>query len=193
MKKLVLGTVLITSLSGYVAYAYSHSMLNQWDSGYQTATYRMQNTFGSDTKNQFSEAIIHLNSKLSKKFLYKSSSDTTATLPSSKDSMKTVTKYNYGSDGVLAEHLPYNNAYNKVIDSDIRVNTYYPYSNSGIDGTFDIKSVLTHELGHALRIGHSSNTSDSMYTTIEKASTKARTFTSNDSNAAKASTKRWFK
>ena len=154
----------------------------------------MQNTFSNETKQQFVEAISHLNSKLSKKFLYKSSSDTTATHYSRNDGMKTVTKKDYGKTGYIGRHIGHLHSSGKyVIDSDLIINSYYPLSNSGKSGTYDIKSIFVHEMAHALRVGHSENSNDVMYDSATMGSTKGRTLTSNDISALKASTKRWFK
>ena len=129
---------------------------------------------------------------MTKSFLYKSSVDTTDTTPS-KNGVKTITKYNYGDDSVLAEHIPYYDSTGSyVVESDIRINTYYPWANSGKPGYYDIQSVITHELGHALRVFHSTVSSDTMYASTPMNSESYRTVTSNDVDAVRDSTARWF-
>jgi hypothetical protein len=80
-----------------------------WGDNYQTATYKVQDTFGDLTKSQFADAMVHWNAQLTKSFLHKSSVDTTEKEPS-QNGVKTVTKNYYGDDGIQAEHHPYYNS-----------------------------------------------------------------------------------
>lgn len=154
---LVLAVVLAIGILGSgIAYAYTHPLLKPWGSDYQSATFKVQNTFESLTKTQIQDAMIHWNGQLTKSYLFKSSIDTTETDPS-KNGVNTITKNNYGP-GVLAENIPYYNFWGTyVVESDIRVNTYYPWANTVKPGYYDIQSVITHELGHVLRVGHSTD------------------------------------
>ncbi len=195
--KLVLVLSAIIAIGGVlgvgIAYAaYTHTLLKPWGSDYQTATYKMQDTFGSITKSQTADAMVHWNGQLTKSFLYKSSVDTTDTTPSN-NGVKTITKNNYGDDGVLAEHIPYYNFWvTYVVESDIRVNSFYPYANSAQVGMYDIQSILTHELGHALRVNHSTVSADTMFAESLMNSEAYRTVTAADKEAARDSTARWY-
>lgn len=178
------------------ALAYTHTLLTPWGDDYQTATYYVQSDFGSLSKTQISDGMIHLNSFLSKQFLYKSSQDTTATQPA-ENGVKTITKNVYGLNGTIAENLPYTNWLGTyVVETDIRVNVSYKFANSAQPGTYDLQSVVTHELGHALRVNHSSNFYDTMFTPWETKQMNTimyRDVTDNDSAALKDSTVRWLK
>ncbi|MBS3908630.1 MAG: matrixin family metalloprotease [Actinobacteria bacterium] len=174
-----------------IAYAYTHPLTTPWGNTFQTCTFQMQNTYGATTKTQFASAISHWNAQLTKGFLYKSSSDTAETYPY-QNGIKTVTKYSYGMNGIVAECVAfYHSAYGYVIETDIYTNSSYPFANSKMAGYYDVQSVPTHELGHALRVGHSTVSSDTMYTVLVN-SDYARTVTAADRDAARASTARWF-
>lgn len=175
------------------AYAsYTHSLLTPWGESYQTATYHMQDTFGSLTKSQSADAMIEWDNELTKQFLFKSSVDVTDTTPSN-NGVKTITKNDYGNDAILGENIPYYNLFHTyVLETDIRVNIYYPFANSAQPGKYDIQSLLTHELGHSLRIGHSTVASDTMFDDFSTNDESYRTVTAADGEAARASTARWF-
>lgn len=184
--------VIVGLLSGIgVAHAYSHYILTRWGTC-QTAIYRIQNTFGSTSKSQFGTAMAHWNSKLTRGFLYKSASETSASQPSL-NGIKTVTNNTYGSSEFLAEHIPYYDYYTGyVVESDIRFNTSHPFANSALPGCYDVQSIMTHELGHALRVGHSTVYADTMYPYATPNSTFRRSVTYDDKQAARYSTSRWF-
>lgn len=188
---LILVVVLAIGILGSgIVYAYTHLLLKPWGSDYQSATFKVQNTFESLTKTQIQDAMIHWNGQLTKSYLFKSSIDTTETDPS-KNGINTITKNNYGP-GVLAENIPYYNFWQTyVIESDIRVNTYYPWANSVKPDYYDIQGVITHELGHVLRVGHSTDRDDVMYAETST-NENNRVVTSDDKAAARDSTARWF-
>jgi len=171
--------------------AYTHTLLIPWDGSYQTCTFHVQDIMGSTTKTQFASACVHWNDQLTKSFLYKSSSDTAETFPY-ENGIKTVTKWNYGYTEWVAQCIPYYNSSNKVKETDIELNSYHPFANSPLPDHYDVQSILTHELGHALRVGHSTVSSDTMYTPIPKGTDYARTVTAADKEAARDSTARWF-
>jgi predicted Zn-dependent protease len=190
---LVFSTIIGIGAVGFgTAYAaYTHDIYKPWGDSYQTATYKMQDTFSDLSETQTADAMVHWNGQLTKSFLYKSSEDTTATEPS-KNGVKTITKNYYGIDGITAEHHPYYNSTGSyVVESDIRFNVSYPYANSKQDGKWDVQSVMTHELGHALRVGHSTIDTDTMHA-VPSGTDYARNVTAADKEAARYSTSRWF-
>lgn len=75
---------------------------------------------------------------------------------------------------------------------DINLNTYYSFSENAASGTYDIQSIFKHKLGHALRVDHSTVSSDTMYANPSLASTNWRTTTAADQAAVQDSTARWF-
>lgn len=159
MRKLFLALLVVMiggTLGVGIAYAYTHSLLGPWSATYQTCAYKMQDTFGSTTKTQFGSACSHWNNQLpaDDAFLYKSSSDTAQVVPY-ENGDKTVTKYAFGVNGIVGECYRYLDAQNKVKETDINLNSSYPFANSAMPGYYDVQSILTHELGHTLRVGHS--------------------------------------
>ena len=196
MKKLFVALLVVMiggTLGVGIAYAYTHTLLNKWGTSYQTCTFYVQSDFGSLTKTQFADAVVHWNNQLTKvpPFLYKSSSDTTPVLPS-ENGIKTVTKAYYGWTTWVGRTLYWNNASGEVKEVDIELNSYHPFANSKLAGYYDVQSIFTHELGHALRVGHSTVSSDTMYGSIPTNTDYARTVTTADRDAARASTARWF-
>lgn len=58
-----------------------------------------------------------------------------------------------GQNGTLAENtFWYYPSSGRLIDSDIQVNTSYPYATDGNASSYDVQSLVTHELGHSLSL-----------------------------------------
>lgn len=55
----------------------------------------------------------------------------------------------------------------EIVDSDIRVNNNFSWSNDGSAWAFDVQSVVTHELGHSLSLDHVPYVQAIMYPTFE--------------------------
>jgi predicted Zn-dependent protease len=68
---------------------------------------------------------------------------------------------------------------NEITEADINFNPAYSWSSNPTSGQYDIQSVFTHELGHALGLGHSSNSSAVMQATIGDG-VKRRTISNDD-------------
>jgi len=72
----------------------------------------------------------------------------------------------------------------EIIDSDMVLNKYYPWSSTGAPGTADVQNVVTHEAGHMLMLNDlwgSSNTEKTMYGYVNPdGETKKRTLDYDD-------------
>ncbi|MFB5269607.1 matrixin family metalloprotease [Paenibacillus enshidis] len=190
---IIAGSVLLLMSSAGTSFAaYSHELYSTiWTQGRSSATYTVQSTFDTTTKTQIQTAMSQWNTALpSGSFLYKSSAETSSSSPS-QDGINTITKNAYGANSFTGEHLPYVNSSNRVIESDIRINTSQNWSTSPKPGYYDIQSTMTHELGHALRVGHSPVYDDTMYGVGSMNTDYKRTLTTADREAAQYSVSRW--
>lgn len=91
----------------------------------------------------------------------------------------TITLSKTGVYAVTTTH--YNISTNYIQEVDMSLNTAYNYSSIIVDGV-DLASVLTHELGHALGLDHSSNTEATMYHSYSNGETKKRSLHTDDLN-----------
>lgn len=75
-------------------------------------------------------------------------------LPAEKAAITTIWSYSSGPSDM------------HIVDTDIRLNsnfTWYNNANPYPAGVFDVQSILTHELGHTLILGHSANSNATMF------------------------------
>jgi len=71
----------------------------------------------------------------------------------------------------------------RIYDADVYTNTSQPlYSSreSGCSGEYDINSIMTHEVGHVIGIGHSNVSGATMYPSISACNTAPRSLASDD-------------
>ncbi len=74
----------------------------------------------------------------------------------------------------------------RIYDADVYTNTSQPlYSSreSGCSGEYDIDSIMTHEVGHVIGIGHSTVSGATMYPSISACNTAPRSLATDDINA----------
>jgi predicted Zn-dependent protease len=74
----------------------------------------------------------------------------------------------------------------RIYDADVYTNTSQPlYSSreSGCSGEYDIDSIMTHEVGHVIGIGHSNVAGATMYPSISACNTAPRSLATDDINA----------
>lgn len=67
----------------------------------------------------------------------------------------------------------------------VRVNTYHPWATNGDANSYDFESMVAHELGHGLRLNHSTYTETTMYYTMSRGETKKRSLETDDKNGIK--------
>lgn len=72
-----------------------------------------------------------------------------------------------------------------LIESDININYNKQWVNGSQSGRYDVQSVMLHELGHTVGLGHSSTTSAVMYASLRSGVVK-RTLTSDDISGVRA-------
>ena len=67
-----------------------------------------------------------------------------------------------------------------ILESDIVLSSGYTWSTTGAVGTMDVQNVATHEIGHTLSLGHSSDPEATMWAYGEYGETKRRTLEQDD-------------
>jgi hypothetical protein len=69
-----------------------------------------------------------------------------------------------GDPGAVAQtRIVFNKSTGEITETDIILNPRYQFSTNLAFGTYDLQSILTHEIGHALGCDHSAIQSDTMY------------------------------
>ncbi|MHB1324194.1 MAG: matrixin family metalloprotease [Coriobacteriia bacterium] len=91
-----------------------------------------------------------------------------------------VTSYNKGADGRPGLTVySYNGT--TIYNLRINLNTYYPFGTTGPSSMwYDVQNVLTHEFGHGLPLGHSGDSTATMYNHTSKGETLKRTLAADD-------------
>jgi predicted Zn-dependent protease len=71
-----------------------------------------------------------------------------------------------------------------ITDADIYTNTRYSYTSSketdGCSGEYDIDSIMTHEVGHVIGLGHSTVAGATMYPSVSSCNYNNRTLEADD-------------
>ncbi|MED1785018.1 matrixin family metalloprotease [Brevibacillus fortis] len=90
---------------------------------------------------------------------------------SEKDDINIVYTDSLGTTGgVLAQARCYINGFDHIIEADIAINESFAYSTGSkpSSNTWHLRSIMTHEMGHALGIGHLADKPAVMYATLKK-------------------------
>ncbi len=80
----------------------------------------------------------------------------------------------------LAYNSIQTNAFGYITKTVVRVNTSKPWAMNGSASAYDFESMAVHELGHGLRLHHSSDTGATMFSSMPKGETKKRSLNSDD-------------
>jgi hypothetical protein len=119
----------------------------------------------------------------SSNFVFTLGGTTSSTAHSANDGMNIVT-FGPLAAGTVAENAYwFNTITGRMIDSDIRFNTYYSWSTNASSGTMDVQNVGTHEEGHTLCLADLYSGADSqktMYGYVSYAETKKQTLEQDD-------------
>jgi hypothetical protein len=84
------------------------------------------------------------------------------------------------TNGVLAVTAASFYTDGRLIDTDILFSPVFQFSTTGADGTYDLQSVLTHELGHSLGSNHTNILSATMYYSTPAQDTHERVLSADD-------------
>lgn len=103
------------------------------------------------------------------------------------DNRNVVEFANYPNDGVIAVTNVWGffsgpASTREIVEWDMILNTRFGWSTNGAAGEMDLLNILTHEIGHAMGMGHPSDscTEETMYRFASEAETKKRTIESGD-------------
>ena len=95
-------------------------------------------------------------------FEFNYSGATTSNSHGVNDGINIVTFGNMGDTSTVAQNnYWYSTVTGELLDTDIRLNTNHPFSTDGSSDSFDVETVVLHELGHSLHLGHVEDPSDS--------------------------------
>lgn len=171
-------------VAGYItAYAYSINVSN----GYNSLPYefRVHNTFTSSEGTSMASAAKAWEDAGKGVIAKKSSYTNDVKSYPIKDSTNNVTKYTASSD-YLAQCSWWTSS-NKITEADINFNPSYTIVPSPTSSQYDMQTIMTHEIGHALGLGHSSDTKTTpvMKPTFSTGE-KVRTISSDDIDGIKA-------
>ena len=169
-----------------------------------TSAYEVCKTFrGKDIKWKTAEAAYFINSSggpsesvsaieagmqtwtdvASSNFSFVYGGTTTNTAHGTSDGYNIVT-FGLLEVGTVAENRYwYNVPTGRLLDSDIRFNTYYSWSTTGTTGTFDVQNVGSHEHGHSLclmDLYHSADSEKTMYGYVSYGETGKRSLHQDD-------------
>lgn len=159
--------------------------------------YTTTSTLSSEGVTSFGNANITWNNVSgADKNIYRSGSNSATSF--NRNYQNEVFKENTGDDAKIMVTRQY--VVNGYLDEfDMRINTYYPWSNSGAAGYYDVQNSATHELGHALWAADVWNQTQvapqytlwwqdvTMYIFSDKGETKKRTLHQDDIDGFSAS------
>lgn len=157
--------------------------------GYELNDYKINNdmwyvtssVFADETRVGFRDRMRAWNVYLpeGKRVCFNSATHSLSNYPS-KDNHNYIYKDPYADESNLGENMCwYYPVLGILTESDININSNQPWDNGAVSGRYDVQSVMLHELGHTIGLGHSQRSDAVMYAYMNSGITK-RALTSDD-------------
>lgn len=173
---IVLPAFVIGIIGTLNVYAYEISVSNGYgDFPYE---YRFHTDFSSTEESTMSSDADAWNDVGVGPLVEESSYTNNMTTYPKKDGVNNVTELSTPSD-YLAQ-CTYYTSWGSITEADINFNPSHPIDTSPNSAEYDMGSIFTHEVGHALGLGHSNDGNAVMYPTFDEQ--EVRTVNSDDSD-----------
>lgn len=149
------------------AYGLTHKRMNGqiW--------YVPQSVFLDASRDAFRSAMSTWNQHLPewRRVCFSNTNHTSTSYPR-KDGLNLIYRRSVGTNNYVAENSYWWDSFNILTKSDININTRLSWINGVQSGCYDVRSVMTHEVGHTVGLDHSERISAVMYIASKPGTTK---------------------
>ena len=177
-KKKILSFVLVVSIIlslSISAYAYVITYRGGYDDC--PAYFKCYNGFSQATLTAVHNSCLSWNRTHSSALAYRNTATHSNTSYPNYNNSNEITKGSRGANKYLMQTTTYSiDGDYSICEADIDINVSHDFGTAST--SYDTQTAMTHEMGHALGLGHSSNTSAIMYESLGKGET--RNITSDD-------------